>query len=418
MTAELGRYRMQDVVGVGSFATVHRAADELLEDTVVVKILAENHSLNPEIRERFIAEGRSLRKVASRHVVTVHDIGESARQQPYLVLEYADRGSLAERVHTLRSRGWRASAQDVLSVARPLAAALDAVHRAQLVHRDLSPGNLLLTSDYGAEGYDEDVPVPGLAPATELVTSDERLLVADLGMCKDLALNSGLTVSGGTSGFRPPEQSGPGLVDTRADIWAASALLAWLTEGSALPGAFTRALRHGMQTKPERRPQTITAWLAEIEDALRPAPPEPSSPPQSATGAVPEEQAGSPARGSGRRWRLMSIVAGALAVLALVIGVVIGVSLGGDDAPVAEADGASIAISGPQEVHVGEVVTLTAETDGVDSWAWSLPTGRSVADETETTLTATSAGDTVVVLRARVPGGPELETRHHIRVVE
>lgn len=88
-----GRYRAEEVIGVGSFATVHRAADDLLDDTVVVKVLAENHSLNPEIRERFIAEGRSLRRVASPHVVTVHDIGETDRQQPYLVLEHADRGT-------------------------------------------------------------------------------------------------------------------------------------------------------------------------------------------------------------------------------------------------------------------------------------------------------------------------------------
>src|SRR5699024_12096212 len=58
--------------------------------------------------------------------------------------------------------------------------------------------------------------------AAQLVGADERLLLSDLGMCKDLAINSGLTVSGGTAGFRPPEQSQPGMVDTRADIWAAS----------------------------------------------------------------------------------------------------------------------------------------------------------------------------------------------------
>src|SRR5690625_7211322 len=98
-----GRYRLEEVIGVGSFATVHRAVDDRLDSRVVIKMLAENHSLNPEIRARFIAEGRSLRKVNDPHVVTVHDIGESERQQPYLVLEYADRGTLADRVEALRS---------------------------------------------------------------------------------------------------------------------------------------------------------------------------------------------------------------------------------------------------------------------------------------------------------------------------
>lgn len=139
-----GRYRLEKVIGVGSFATAHRAVDDRLDDVVVVKILAENHSLNPEIRERFIAEGRALRKVDSPHVVTVHDIGEGEQQQPYLVLELADRGTLAERVGDLRRRGWSATAEDVVVVARQLAAAVEAIHHAQLVHRDLSPANVLI----------------------------------------------------------------------------------------------------------------------------------------------------------------------------------------------------------------------------------------------------------------------------------
>src|SRR5699024_2734574 len=134
---------------------------------------------------------------------------------PYLVLEHADRGTLQSRVADLRRQGWRAECEDVLAFARPLAAAVDSVHRAQLVHRDLSPGNLLLATKPSELIADE---ASGLS--TELLRADERLLIADLGMCKDLAMNSGLTVSGGTAGFRPPEQAGPGMVDIRADIWA------------------------------------------------------------------------------------------------------------------------------------------------------------------------------------------------------
>lgn len=230
----VGHYRLGEVIGVGSFATVHRATDERLHDEVVVKMLAENHSLNPEIRERFIAEGRSLRKVSSPHVVRLYDIGESPAQQPYLVLELADRGTLAERVAHLRAQGWLATGEDVLALARPLAGALESVHAARLVHRDLSPGNVLLTSVVGAPLPDPGPPRPddaadGGAGSGKLVRADERVVVADLGMCKDLALSSGLTVAGGTAGFRPPEASaGPALVDTRADLWSLSRLLLWL----------------------------------------------------------------------------------------------------------------------------------------------------------------------------------------------
>ena len=94
MSTRLAHYHVGEAIGAGSYATVHRAVDERLNDTVAIKILAENHSLNPEIRERFIAQGRSLRRVGGGHVVTVYDVGESDRFQPYLVLEFADRGTI------------------------------------------------------------------------------------------------------------------------------------------------------------------------------------------------------------------------------------------------------------------------------------------------------------------------------------
>lgn len=423
MTGILDRYRLGEAIGAGSFATVYRARDERLDAEVVVKVLAENHSLNPEVRERFIAEGRTLRRVAGPHVVAVHDIGESERHQPVLVLEYADRGSLAARVAALQSQGWTARPEDVLSVARPLAIALDSVHRRHLVHRDLSPGNILLISD-GSGAHPAaagDLPTaagtplrPGPGPA--VVRAGERLLVADLGLCKDLALNSGLTVSGGTSGFRPPEQEGPGLVDARADIWAATALLAWLTVGAELPEAFERFLRQGMQPNPRRRPADISAWIAGLEAALAPAPP-----PASETGPDSGTEAGpDPAReGAGRRRPgLRAALAGGLALVVLLAGVVLGLVLGGDDRPASAADGARIAIEGPDRVRVGQSVTFTARAEGVNGWAWTLPTGTHLADEEQATLTATSAGTTEVVLRARLPGGPELEARHAVTVVD
>lgn len=309
MTERVGRYRLEGVIGAGSFATVHRAVDERLDDVVVLKVLAENHSLNPEVRERFIAEGRSLRRVVSPHVVVVHDIGETERQQPFLVLEHADRGTLAGRVAELRRQGRSASREDVLTVARSLAAAIGAAHAAGLVHRDLSPGNILLTSrapvhDEGAWAGRE---------AALVVRPDERLVVADLGMCKDLALNSGLTVAGGTAGFRPPEQDGPGIVDTRADLWAMSTLLLWMCEGADdLTPALFSALGRSTAHDPRDRHPDVAAWLDDVVSAL--APPA-TAPPSSgghcaagsagphAPGRRPPPHRGAPAHPGRRRCR-------------------------------------------------------------------------------------------------------------------
>ncbi|GAA1450111.1 serine/threonine-protein kinase [Nesterenkonia lacusekhoensis] len=422
---QAGRYQLQEVIGVGSFATVHRARDEHLDDTVVVKILAENHSLNPEIRERFIAEGRSLRRVSSPHVVSVHDIGESDRQQPYLVLAHADRGTLAQRVTELRRRGWRPRREDLLAVARPLAAAVAAVHRAQLVHRDLSPGNVLLASAPAQEEPQQTQEAEPLASA--LVSPDERLLLADLGMCKDLAMNSGLTVSGGTSGFRPPEQQGTGLVDFRADIWAMSAVLRWVGEEADLPPEMDRALRRvlkrGLQTDPRRRYPDVAAWLAEVEQALAlPVPPghyPPSVTPRSGDhihSADPEKTEGPRRRAS--PWKRGLAMVGVV-LLAAALGLLGGYLLRGSeqDVPSSSAD-VSVAIDGPEEVAVGEPATFTAQVEGVDSWVWVLPTGGHLADEEEAVLTPTSPGTAEVVLRTHTPEGAELEASHTIDVTE
>lgn len=457
MTALGERYRLGGVIGAGSFATVHRARDERLDADVAVKVLAENHSLNPEIRERFIAEGRSLRRVGGRHLVSVHDIDQNDHQQPYLVLELADRGSLRRRVEQLRAGGWRATDADVLAVARPLAAAVAAVHRARLVHRDLSPGNLLLTSTSG-----EAARAVGIESSpSAVVRADERLLVADLGMCKDLARSSGLTVAAGTDGFRPPEQSRPGTVDIRADIWAMSALLRWLIDDTDMPQALQDVLARGLSEDPGSRQAEATQWIAEIEEAL--APPPPALPaggtapgadgdsaanapagavagstradigartgpgtaegtiartttphaddvPRGAVGAVDSDR-GSTAASPRRRALLI-----ALPALTLGLGLGAGSLLGLDASAPSAAGDSSLAIAGPDEIQVGEQAVFTAEVEGVDSWVWTLPTGEHLVDAEQATLTASGPGRAELVLRARTTEGQELEARRVVRV--
>ncbi|MEY8654921.1 protein kinase domain-containing protein [Brachybacterium paraconglomeratum] len=416
MTALGERYRLGGVIGAGSFATVHRARDERLDADVAVKVLAENHSLNPEIRERFIAEGRSLRRVGGRHLVSVHDIDQNDHQQPYLVLELADRGSLRRRVEQLRAGGWRATDADVLAVARPLAAAVAAVHRARLVHRDLSPGNLLLTSTSGEAA--RAVGIESSPPA--VVRADERLLVADLGMCKDLARSSGLTVAAGTDGFRPPEQSRPGTVDIRADIWAMSALLRWLIDDTDMPQALQDVLARGLSEDPGSRQAEATEWITEIEEALAPPPPAlpaggtaPGADGDSAANALAGAVAGSTRADIGARRRALLV---ALPALALGVGLGAGALLGLDASAPSAAGDSSLAIAGPDEIQVGEQAVFTAEVEGVDSWVWTLPTGEHLVDDQEAMLTASGPGRAELVLRARTAEGQDLEARRVVSV--
>ena len=95
---------MRRRIGSGAFATVWLAYDEHLDSPVAIKVLADNWTGDLHIRQRFLEEGRFLRKVESPHVVTVYDAGELEDERPYLVMAYADQGTLADRVpHDVRA---------------------------------------------------------------------------------------------------------------------------------------------------------------------------------------------------------------------------------------------------------------------------------------------------------------------------
>ncbi|WP_370325928.1 serine/threonine-protein kinase [Euzebya sp.] len=274
-TRLLGRYRLEELLGTGAFATVHRAHDEQLDDWVAVKVLAANHAANPDIRRRFIAEGQILRRLSSPHVMTVHDLAETEDGSPFLVLELCDRGTLRDRAVEARGRGWRPTEADVVTIAIALAAAVATMASEGVVHRDLTPANVLVTT--------RPPRVDTTVPPSSLIGEGERLVVTDLGFCKDLKVNSGISATGGTEGFRAPEQRIPGQpVDVRTDIWAASAVLTWvLTDGtfedvaqatSALEAAgltagLSAAVAAGLARGVAERPATPEAWLGGIVDA-------------------------------------------------------------------------------------------------------------------------------------------------------
>ena len=89
---------MRRRIGSGGFATVWLAYDEQLDSPVAIKVLADNWTEDPHVRQRFLEEGRFLRKVESPHVVPVYDAGELDDGRPYLVMAYADQGTLADRL--------------------------------------------------------------------------------------------------------------------------------------------------------------------------------------------------------------------------------------------------------------------------------------------------------------------------------
>ncbi|WP_435193314.1 serine/threonine-protein kinase [Streptomyces sp. NRRL F-5630] len=244
----IGRYLVQRRLGSGAFAVVWLAQDERLQAPVAVKVLADNWAGRLDIRERFLSEARLLRQAGSGGVVQVYDIGELEDDRPYFVMEYADAGT----VEDLLMAGPPPLAEALRLVAGA-ATGVAALHGAGIVHRDIKPSNVLLKSPGG----------PGPVRA-----GTERVLVADLGLAKNLAASSGLTVVAGSAGYMAPEQSDPppGGIDARVDVYGLGALLYHLVTGT-VPGPAGRVL-----PPTELRPDLPAPVSALALRALAPAP--------------------------------------------------------------------------------------------------------------------------------------------------
>jgi serine/threonine-protein kinase len=159
-------------------AEVYRATDSVLGRTVAVKVLAERHSREPEIRERFEREARAAARLSgTRYVVTVFDVGEHGGR-PFIVMEYLDGGTLHDRL-----RRGRVGTEQALVWLDQAARALDQAHARGIVHRDVKPANLLLdaegnvhVTDFGiasAGGFDT-LTLPGTVLGTAGYLSPEQ----------------------------------------------------------------------------------------------------------------------------------------------------------------------------------------------------------------------------------------------------
>jgi serine/threonine protein kinase len=267
LPTHFGRYRVLSRIGLGGFASVYAAHDPELDSTVAIKVLAENHSANKTVRQRFVAEARVARRLGSDRLIGVFDLGETDDGRPYVVMELSTRGTLRQRV----VRTGRPSTADLIRLIDELGACMTAVHDKGIVHRDIKPSNLLFRTN----NHDAD-----FSP-TRLIEDDERLVLADFGLARDISDGvSGLTVGGGTEGYMAPEQADPqGRADQRADIYAATVVVAELTTGrrperldlttADISTDVLAVLTQGMATDRDKRPATAADWASQLAAAYR-----------------------------------------------------------------------------------------------------------------------------------------------------
>ena len=195
-TADIaGRYRIEGPLGRGGMAEVRAGTDLRLNRPVAVKFLLPEMAAREDIRRRFEAEARAAASLTDPHAVAVYDTGEHDGL-PYIVMERLPGETLADRI--------AAGPQDpawVRQVAVEVLAALGAAHAAGLVHRDVKPGNILITADNHAK-------------------------IADFGIAKSLEDTDGsldLTGTGqllGTPAYLPPERLDGGPATAQSDLYS------------------------------------------------------------------------------------------------------------------------------------------------------------------------------------------------------
>ncbi|MEV6415114.1 serine/threonine-protein kinase [Kribbella sp. NPDC051718] len=240
--SHFGRYAVIRRLGSGGFAAVWLVRDEELDAEVAVKVLAEHWVDDLDVRRRFVEEGRFLRKVESPYVVGVHDIGTTDDDRPFLVLTYADRGSLADRIKT-----GPLPLADAVEVISNVSAGLQELHNRGVLHRDVKPENVLFRS----------------------TPTGERAMLGDLGLGKSLEAVSRVTMPSGTPAYVAPEQVRGDVLDPRADLYALAAVTYAALAGKPPYGATTLAAVLTVAGPPDSLRTVRDDVPAEVDEVIR-----------------------------------------------------------------------------------------------------------------------------------------------------
>src|SRR6266851_552401 len=273
---QLGPYEIGAPLGAGGMGEVYRARDTRLERSVAIKILPAQFSSDPVRKQRFEREAKTISSLNHPHICVLYDVG-SQDGLDYLVMECVEGETLAKRLE----KG-PLPLEQVLKYGTQIADALEKAHRSGVIHRDLKPGNIMLTPT-GAKLLDFGLAKPA-APLTSLAT-----------LTATAAKQSPATEQGaivGTFQYMSPEQIEGNDLDGRSDIFSLGAVLyemltgqrafqgkSQLSVASAIlekepapinrvkpltPPALDHAIRHCLSKEPERRWQNAGDLASEL----------------------------------------------------------------------------------------------------------------------------------------------------------
>ena len=243
----IGKYELRERLGMGTFGLIFTAHDTDLDRDVALKVLNPTHVTNRDVVLRFLQEARASARIHHPGIVTVFDFGRapaSTGETAFITMELLQGESLTSRLN----RSGRLAPEVACEIARQVASALDAAHRADVLHRDLKPDNIYMVPD----------------PA---VPAGERAKVLDFGLAK--LGRHGHTMSNtifGTPRYMSPEQCrSSGEIDQRSDIYSLGCILFELVTGRT---PFDGDLRQLIERHQRATPPRARSFAPEISAAL------------------------------------------------------------------------------------------------------------------------------------------------------
>ncbi len=202
-----GKYKVERIIGTGGMGSVVAAWHQQLNQRVALKFMLPSIAADPQAAARFLREGRAAARLSTPHVGRVIDLDSLPNGTPYLVMEFLEGETLAQRL----ARVGTLTVAEALKVLRQALAGLAEAHAAGIVHRDFKPGNL-----FHAKRPD----------------GSEVVKVLDFGIAKsvDPGIELGLTrtssrVLMGSPPYMAPEQINLASIDARTDVWAVGVVL-------------------------------------------------------------------------------------------------------------------------------------------------------------------------------------------------
>jgi eukaryotic-like serine/threonine-protein kinase len=235
----IGPYLVQDRIGQGASAIVHRGWHDDLQRTVAMKFLPLLHQ--PLAKSRFVREARALRRLDHPNIVEVLDTGEY-EGTPFMVFDFIPAGSLADQMGLQPL-----TSAEAMAVLNGIAKGLDHAHKHGIIHRDVKPANVLLNSS-GAP------------------------VIADFGLARLLEQPSA-TATGmfaGTPAYMSPEQAEGGEIGPRADQYSLAAMAYELLTGQVpFPGDTVSEVLTALLTREPVPPSTVRSGLSpEVDKAI------------------------------------------------------------------------------------------------------------------------------------------------------